>query len=434
VSKIVASSSTADTPDAPGLDWRKRASGERIPYWIATRKAVEVGYPTKTVRLDPTWSFDQIAAACRRCQIEMQAWLAHGGQPLPVSAGNTWRGLIAEYECNPISRINIPFEEGGLKFNTRNQYLQWNIQIDRLIGMHSLTETRVEDFKKWYEAFAAPKPEGGTPMRSKAKSCMEQINRLLQFGVAVEIEGCERLARILNGVGNNGHKPVKFKGGNARTDELTLEHVKAFVAECHKPDRKGMHDGLALATVIQFETTLRQADVIGQWWPEPGAVPGSLTGNGTRWRGLTWGEHIDADLIMEKPTSKSREVKKTLADLAMSDLVMAELALVPLERRVGPVVISGYTGLPYQRKAFNRAWRQIANAAGIPKSVQNRDARSGAITEALTKGANPEHLRSQTTHAETPAGRRVMNNNYDRPNLEKVRSVQRARNEGRKAS
>jgi hypothetical protein len=66
--------------------------------------------------------------------------------------------------------------------------------------------------------------------------------------------------------------------------------------------------------------------------------------------------------------------------------------------------------------------------------VQNRDARSGAVTEAITKGANPEHVRSQTTHAETPSGRRVMNERYDRVNLEKARNVQRARNEGRKAS
>src|SRR4029077_8886359 len=88
---------------------------------------------------------------------------------------------------------------------------------------------------------------------------------------------------------------------------------------------------------------------------------------------------------------KSRGAKVTLADLTMSPLVMAELARIPREKRVGPVVISGYTGLPYKRKAFNRAWRQIANAAGIPAEVQNRDARAGAITEALTHGANAEH-------------------------------------------
>jgi hypothetical protein len=249
----------------------------------------------------------------------------------------------------------------------------------------------------------------------------------------VEIDGCERLARILNGIGNHGHKPIKFKGGDPRRSELTLEHVMAFVDECRKPQNK-LHRGLALATVLQFETTLRQADVIGQWWPDPDAALGPLTNKGTRWRGLSWGEHIDADLIMQKPTSKSRERKITLADLSMSDLVMAELADIPREQRIGPVVICGYTGLPYHQKAFNRAWRKIANEAGLPKSVQNRDARSGAVTEAITKGANPEHVRSQTTHAETPSGRRVMNERYDRVNLEKARNVQRARNEGRKAS
>lgn len=393
---------------------------------------MRAGYPVKTVRLDEGWSTDQIAAACRRHQIEMQAWLAHGGQPRPVSAGNTWGGLIAEYERNPTSRFNIPFEDGGLKFNTRDQYRDWNIQIDRLIGHRSLSDTRAEDFLAWYQAFIVPKKEGGKPMRPKGKCCMDQINRILQFGISVEIEGCVRLSQVLNGVGHKNSKPIKFKGGNARTDELTLEHVKAFVAECRKPHNEKFHGGLALATVLQFETTLRQADVIGQWWPDADASPGPLVGNGYRWRGLSWGEHIDPDFVLQKPTSKSREVKVTLADLAMSDLVMTELARIPREQRIGPVVLSGYTGLPYKRKAFGRAWRQIANAAGIPEAVQNRDARAGAITEALTFNANPEHVRSQTTHSETPAGKR-MTTRYDRVNLEKARTVQRARNDGRKA-
>lgn len=109
---------------------------------------------------------------------------------------------------------------------------------------------------------------------------------------------------------------------------------------------------------------------------------------------------------------------------------MAELALIPREMRVGPVVIFGYTGLHYKRKAFNRAWRQIANTVGIPADVQNRDARAGAIIEAITHGANPEHIRSQATHSETPTGRRLTSR-YDRAKLEKAQAVQVAGMAGR---
>lgn len=417
--------------DAPGLVWRSRQSGQRISYWIASRAAVDAGYPIKTVRLIDTWSADQIAAACRKNQAEMLEWLAHNGDVRPVVINNTWGGLISAYERNPTSRFNIPFEEGGLKFNTRNQYAEWNVQIYKVIANRTLDGTRAEDFRNWHNLFATPRYEGDPPAYPKAKACMSQINRLLQFGVMAEIDGCERLAKILNGVGHHNSKPIKFKGGEARTEELTLEHVIKFCEECHKPENAPYHAGLALATVLQFETTLRQADVIGQWWPVENAADGSLVNKGERWVGLTWGEHIDADLVLAKPTSKSRGVKITLADLTMSPLVMAELECIPREKRVGPVVISGYTGLPYKRKAFGRAWRQIANKAGIPAEVQNRDARAGAITEALDHGANAEHVRAQATHAETPSGRR-MTTRYDRVKLEKARSVQAARLAGRR--
>jgi hypothetical protein len=433
-STVITGEAKADTSESPGLQWRDRKStGKRVYLWVATKAAVKAGYPDKTVPLADYLSPDQRAAACRAQQIKMQAWLAHGGRPIPVPTGNTWADLIREYERNPTSRFNIPFEEGGLKFNTRDQYQQWNMQIERVCGHVVLSDTNSEKFLEWYKVLCTPKKEGGKPMRPKAKSCMDQMNRLLQFGVSAEIEGCARLSLILNGAGHKNSKPLKFKGGDARTQELTLEYVKMFVAECHKPHNHAHHSGLALATVLQFETTLRQADVIGQHWPESDAMPvGPLNRRGTRWRGLLWGEHIDPDLVLAKPTSKSREKKVTIADLAMSDLVMAELALIPREHRIGPVVLSGYTGLPYKTKAFNRAWRQIARAAGIPDEVQNRDARAAAITEALTFDANPEHVRSQTTHAETPAGKR-MTSRYDRVNLEKARNVQRARNEGRAA-
>ena len=391
---------------------------------------MKAGYPVKTARLIATWSADQIAAACRKNQTEMLAWLANGGDVRPVVIDNTWGALIGEYERNPTSRFNIPFEEGGLKFNTREQYAQWNLQIHKVIATRTLDGTRAEDFRNWHNLFATPRYEGDPPAYPKAKACMGQINRLLQFGLMAEIDGCERLARILNGIGHHNSKPLKFKGGEARTEELTLGHVIAFCEECHKPENAPYHAGLALATVLQFETTLRQADVIGQWWPVESAMDGSLVNRGERWVGLTWGEHIDPDLVLAKATSKSRGKKVTLTDLTMSPLVMAELARTPRERRVGPVVISGYTDLPYRRKAFNRAWRQIATKAGIPAEVQNRDARAGAITEALTHGANAEHVRSQATHSETPSGRR-MTTRYDRARLEKARSVQAARLAGR---
>ena len=62
-------------PDAPGLIWRTRKNGNLVPYWAAPARAVAAGYTPKTVRLNGEMTDDQLAAACRRCQLEMVAWL-----------------------------------------------------------------------------------------------------------------------------------------------------------------------------------------------------------------------------------------------------------------------------------------------------------------------------------------------------------------------
>jgi hypothetical protein len=42
---------------------------------------------------------------------------------------------------------------------------------------------------------------------------------------------------------------------------------------------------------------------------------------------------------------------------------------------------------PSRVKPFQRQWRRIATAAGIPSKIQNRDSRAGAATEADLAGA-----------------------------------------------
>ncbi len=64
--------------------------------------------------------------------------------------------------------------------------------------------------------------------------------------------------------------------------------MRAFVAEALKRNRIS----LALGTALQFETTLRQRDVIGEWEPiAPGAERSGILLNGRRWvNGLTWSD------------------------------------------------------------------------------------------------------------------------------------------------
>lgn len=56
--------------------------------------------------------------------------------------------------------------------------------------------------------------------------------------------------------------------------------------------------------------------------------------------------------------------------------------------------------------AFAKRWRAIANAAGAPEAVWNRDSRSGGITESRLAGADYADLAKQAAHSDPETPRR----------------------------
>lgn len=79
---------------------------------------------------------------------------------------------------------------------------------------------------------------------------------------------------------------------------------------------------------------------------------------------------------------------------------MAELALIPAERRIGPVLIDEGSGRPWKKSHFSRQFRKIANAAGWPKDVWNMDSRAGAVSEAFEAGAQAEDVMKAASHTQ----------------------------------
>lgn len=64
---------------------------------------------------------------------------------------------------------------------------------------------------------------------------------------------------------------------------------------------------------------------------------------------------------------------------------MLALAAVPEAERVGPLA-KNESGQPWaDGKKFAKAWREIATAAGVPKSVWNMDSCAGGISEACRR-------------------------------------------------
>jgi hypothetical protein len=82
---------------------------------------------------------------------------------------------------------------------------------------------------------------------------------------------------------------------------------------------------MALAQAFQFDGTMRQKDIIGEWVPldEPGPLSDVISGNEKWVRGIRF-EEIDQNLILRHVTSK-RDKLLTI-DLKQCPMVMKELA------------------------------------------------------------------------------------------------------------
>ncbi len=96
---------------------------------------------------------------------------------------------------------------------------------------------------------------GGPERIDRAVKIMKLLRQMISYGAAAELAHCERLLAILS--------KMRFKGPARRRVKLELHHVEAFIPKAIEMDRLS----LALGTAIQFETMMRQKDVIGEWEP-----------------------------------------------------------------------------------------------------------------------------------------------------------------------
>lgn len=387
--------------ETPGLK-RRPGNGGVVGVWVARADLVKAGYTPKTVRLpynlDDPIQWPLISAACLRLHGEMLEWRS-GRRRNPDHFDGTVGGLSRRYQTDPIS----PFQ--FLKWNTREKDLYTLRIIEKAFGKRSLASLKYVDFRRWYDEAKKPKLPGGPERIRKACGIIKKLRAMLSYGKLIELSGCARLVAILEN--------ATFAQPPRRRTQLELRHVEAFVPAAIAAGRHS----LALATVIQFETMLRQRDVIGEW--EPIADPQRATGivlNGGRWvNGLTWAD-LAANRVLRKATTKTGAI--VTHDLKLLPLVWPLLDMVPAECRIGPLIIDEKQGRPYAGDAFQREWRKVARSAGIPDGIWNMDARAGGVSEADDAGAELDDIRAQTGHTNA-----AMTARYARGGLEKSRKV-----------
>lgn len=386
--------------NAPGLVLRARKAGWAA-IWQARHDLIQRGYPIKQLALEligdePT---DEqrayISDKCISLQADMLAW-GHGGTPTLGMFDGTLGSLIDCYQTDADSAYR------KARYRTRLNYDSLCRRVMRDHGDELLADIKARLLLRWHEDWI----KSGIPT---AHSLMGMLRIAFGFGVTMlESAECERLCGVLH--------HMKFPMGRPRKERMTAEQANAIRAKAHEmkvPE-------IALAQALQFECTLRQKDVIGEWVPmeEPGMS--LTTHNGMKWlRGLRW-EEIDANLTLRHTTSKKD--KDIEVDLHLAPMVLEELArfggMLPAN---GPIIVKEH-GRPYRTQNFREQWRKVATAAGVPKNVWNMDTRAGAITEATDAGADLEHVRHAATHSNIN-----MTQRYSRGGIEKTAGVMRQR-------
>lgn len=387
--------------DAPGCTWMPSGNGWEAR-WRPRTDLVRKGYSGRTYRLwkgtelsdhDRNWISDN----CNRMQAEMLGW-ARGAEITVATFDGTIRTLVDQFQSDEDS----PYRK--VRFRTRQNY---DSILKRIVADHGgvhlgrgfdgdgnpTEQLKARRLLRWHEEWSK---RGITT----SHGFMTMLRMLFRFGATfLEDAESERLCTIMKG--------LAFKVGGARTERLTAEQASAVRTEAH---RHGFH-AMALAQALQFEATLRQKDVIGEWVPqsEPG-ISDTLRDEDKWLRGLRW-EEIDQNMILRHITSKRQKLVEV--DLKLAPMVLEELVSIFLTNKLGvkidiersdlptsgPVIVDEFTGLPYTAIRFRREWRRVATAAGIPKTVCNMDSRAGAISEATDSGAHLEDVRHAATHS-----------------------------------
>lgn len=378
--------------DAPGHIVRPLKTGWDVRWQARTDLAIR-GYHPKNVRImkvgfEPTDMERRfISEVCTTMQRDMLYWAHEGELPRKDVYDGTLRGLIGAYQTDPVS----PYHK--VRFASRRYYDGLLVALTKALPRDlRIEEIRPRTVHEWHKEWS----ERGL---SQAHGIISMLRMVIGFGaIYLECEVCQQKRALLSG--------MRFKMLPPRKEILTADMATKIRAEAHRVGRPE----IALAQAIQFECTLRQKDVIGEWVPyiEDGTSDILDPPRELKWlRGIRWSE-IDDNLILRHVTSKRQ--KEIEVDLKLAPMVMEELAKMGDRQRSGALIVNADTGLPYRTYLFRRYWRKIADDAGIPKAIRNMDTRAGAITEATDSGAALEDVRHAATHSNVAMTQRYSRN------------------------
>ena len=391
-----------------------------------------MGFADTCIALPPDATDDQIAELCQGHTARLRAHIAAvqgapGEAPLTRTRyDGTVMSACRIYQEHPYS----PFRK--VKFNTRETYIGNLKIIEQTVGARLIRNLTVIDVQHWYDewrkpAVAADVEAIGPERIVRAHGAVTRFRSVLSFMSALRHEDCKRLAGELS--------EYRFEKGGSREQELTYQHVVAFIRTALELGSKGVMElekalSMAICVAAQFELMVRQKDILGEWAAVgatrrmPAGIHTTEPVDGEVWAGFfTW--ELIPGWRWRMRTSKSKYRAAIDFDLTRYSLLMPLLELVDHSARTGSIV-KGEHGLPMRYQSFAQWFRQIARAAGIPDDIRSMDARAGGATEADEAGATLEAIQGALTHSNPN-----MTLRYIRRRTRKVTDVADARKQKR---
>lgn len=387
-----------ETARPPGL----RIHGKRI-LWRASKEAVKRGYPVRSANLTMYAGNDAIIAdRCQKLQREMLEWL-NGIRPKAAEFDGTFRSIFDLYENDARS----PYHK--LKPTTRQPYSVYLNMMRVEIGHCHVDHCDGRDVQDWFDAWSKPRKEGRPEQLAKAHMAIAVLKAALAYAIICRKAGCVEFRQAI---------PKRFKPVPPRKHALSADQIVALRTAATEIQRSE----LAFAYALQFEGAIRQWDVLGQWVKLSDPRLSDIVWKGKKWIGPTWEKNVDKDLVLRfTPTKTENSSEESVAiDLRACPMVMEELELRLDGELTGPLAVDRKTGRPFTQSTRERLWREIATAAGIPKTVWNRDLRKSGSTEARASGAALDDVKKVMGHTEeTDTTAKV----YDLAGLEAHRRV-----------
>lgn len=408
-------------------------------YWVPSDHAVARGYLPRTIRLYFNLHLDietdrivvngepdelkRLCATCEQHWAQMRAWLGSPEmQSMPVFDG-TFGSLIRCYQTDPES----PYHEK--RQSTRECYDGWCMTITRAFGKQRIDHTKPREVRRHFKAIMEPAEPGGRSRVRLAKGCIKQmLPILLGYGVEIGIPACATLLHLIADLDIRVPSNTLAEWNAAKPQRLIMgyAHAEAIVNEgIRRATRRSL--SVAIGVAAQFEFTIAQIDVIG-WWEkrDRNAPPLELSNRAIVCDGEIWHPGLCYEDFIEDMTLDMRRSKNGrggVFEVEEYPLFMRALAAIPSERRAGPVAIDDH-GYPFfGRRAYNRAYREIADAVGVPQAVWNMNARHGGATEADDAGAELSDISTHLQHANTATTKK----HYIKPTAEPNRRVARLR-------